>query len=325
MSSHGLWPCWSYRSFSRSVMTAPFCFRVSRLVTISVPPVCVPSTPHCPTLIPSFSSTSSPGALAPKRSMPIDSSAKVAPAERAGRLDGQYRHARRQQLRRGTDAPARRNGPSSAGSRHGRRHRVSGELLGGSDAHGDFAPGRERARRRDRRRRPRCRRRVSTAEPSVVTVMFWRLRINADGPSWRTTSTHAWIVSLASAGRITCRPGIARSAARCSIGWWVGPSSPTPTESWVNTKQTLAFDSDGQPDRRLHVVGEDEERAADREGRRRAWPCRPSTPPWRARGCRSGRSDHLGRWSTATWRGRAPCRCCPLRSAEPEIRPGRLS
>ena len=35
----------------------------------------------------------------------------------------------------------------------------------------------------------------------------------------------------ASAGRITCRPGMARSEASCSTGWWVGPSSPTPTES----------------------------------------------------------------------------------------------
>ncbi len=33
-------------------------------------------------------------------------------------------------------------------------------------------------------------------------------------------------------------PGIARSAARCSIGWWVGPSSPRPIESCVHTKVT---------------------------------------------------------------------------------------
>ena len=29
--------------------------------------------------------------------------------------------------------------------------------------------------------------------------------------------------------------GSPRSAARCSIGWWVGPSSPRPIESWVQT------------------------------------------------------------------------------------------
>ena len=43
-------------------------------------------------------------------------------------------------------------------------------------------------------------------------------------------------VSFASAGRNTWRFGIARSAIRCSTGWWVGPSSPSPTESCVQTK-----------------------------------------------------------------------------------------
>jgi hypothetical protein len=37
--------------------------------------------------------------------------------------------------------------------------------------------------------------------------------------------------SLASPERSTIRPGIARSDASCSIGLWVGPSSPTPIES----------------------------------------------------------------------------------------------
>jgi hypothetical protein len=41
--------------------------------------------------------------------------------------------------------------------------------------------------------------------------------------------------SLASAGRMVIRPGMARSEGSCSTGWWVGPSSPTPMESWVNT------------------------------------------------------------------------------------------
>jgi hypothetical protein len=34
--------------------------------------------------------------------------------------------------------------------------------------------------------------------------------------------------------RITITPGMARKEASCSIGWWVGPSSPTPIESCVN-------------------------------------------------------------------------------------------
>ena len=76
---------------------------------------------------------------------------------------------------------------------------------------------------------------------------------------------HAATVSLASAGRMTCRKGIARSVASCSTGWWVGPSSPTPTESWVNTKTTLAWLMRRQAHRRAHVVEEDEERAAGGE------------------------------------------------------------
>ena len=48
----------------------------------------------------------------------------------------------------------------------------------------------------------------------------------------------ASVVSVASAGRSTTRPGIARSAARCSTGWCVGPSSPSATESCVQTHVT---------------------------------------------------------------------------------------
>ena len=50
-----------------------------------------------------------------------------------------------------------------------------------------------------------------------------------------STVRHAHAVSFASAGRTTSRPGIARSEASCSIGWCVGPSSPTPIESCVKT------------------------------------------------------------------------------------------
>jgi hypothetical protein len=46
---------------------------------------------------------------------------------------------------------------------------------------------------------------------------------------------HASAVSLKPAGRTTLMLGVARSAASCSIGWCVGPSSPTPIESCVNT------------------------------------------------------------------------------------------
>ena len=57
------------------------------------------------------------------------------------------------------------------------------------------------------------------------------------GASVRAIATRqAAAASVASAGRMVTRSGIARSPARCSIGWWVGPSSPSATESCVKTK-----------------------------------------------------------------------------------------
>jgi hypothetical protein len=44
---------------------------------------------------------------------------------------------------------------------------------------------------------------------------------------------HASTTSFASPGRMSTSPGVARKPASCSIGWWVGPSSPTPIESCV--------------------------------------------------------------------------------------------
>ena len=61
----------------------------------------------------------------------------------------------------------------------------------------------------------------------------------AVGPFLRfMASFQASTTSLASAGRTTHMPGMARSEASCSTGWWVGPSSPRPMESWVNTNTT---------------------------------------------------------------------------------------
>ena len=52
------------------------------------------------------------------------------------------------------------------------------------------------------------------------------------------------------AGRRSIRPGMARSEARCSTGWWVGPSSPTPMEScvymWI-TGSSISADSRSAP------------------------------------------------------------------------------
>ena len=68
---------------------------------------------------------------------------------------------------------------------------------------------------------------------------FWRVSAMATGPSVRVSAAcQAATVSRGSAGRQTCRFGIVRSAATCSTGWWVGPSSPTKMESCVNTNVT---------------------------------------------------------------------------------------
>ena len=42
-------------------------------------------------------------------------------------------------------------------------------------------------------------------------------------------------VSIKSAGLKTFKFGIDLRLVNCSIGWWVGPSSPKPIESWVKT------------------------------------------------------------------------------------------
>ncbi len=66
----------------------------------------------------------------------------------------------------------------------------------------------------------------------------------AGAPLWPRMTRQASAVSLASQGRSVIRPGMALSAVSCSIGWWVGPSSPTPMESWVKMKVTGSSISD---------------------------------------------------------------------------------
>ena len=62
------------------------------------------------------------------------------------------------------------------------------------------------------------------------------------GPSVRSTEcTQPTSVSTVSHGRQTSMLGIMRRVAVCSTGWWVGPSSPRPMESWVNTWITRCF------------------------------------------------------------------------------------
>ncbi len=66
----------------------------------------------------------------------------------------------------------------------------------------------------------------------------WRVNTSAVGRCRCSMANfHASRTSFASAGRSASMLGIARSAAAmCSTGWWVGPSSPTPMLSCVNTE-----------------------------------------------------------------------------------------
>ena len=76
------------------------------------------------------------------------------------------------------------------------------------------------------------------------TGTFCRVRHSPAGPFGRSRmARQATAVSLASAGLTTSRPGMARSAHRCSTGWWVGPSSPRPMESCVQMKVDGSLDS----------------------------------------------------------------------------------
>ena len=55
------------------------------------------------------------------------------------------------------------------------------------------------------------------------------------GPFVLRAISQASAVSTISAGLIRFKFGVARKIAKCSTGWWVGPSSPNPIESCVKT------------------------------------------------------------------------------------------
>ena len=63
-----------------------------------------------------------------------------------------------------------------------------------------------------------------------------------EGPSRRSIADfQATADSTVSQGRQVCILGVERRAVSCSTGWCVGPSSPRPMESWVNTKMDCCF------------------------------------------------------------------------------------
>ena len=197
------------------------------------------------------------------------------PAEAHAGLDRERRHAGRQHVDavRRSDCCSNRSHDGIDTTRTDDALRVA-EQLARRDAHLHLGAGADehevevgrRLRRRARTRRAGTPTGARSAVPSS-TGTFWRVRISAVGPSPSRCTRHAAATSLASAGRMTRSPGIARSDASCSIGWWVGPSSPTPTESCVQTKQTLVCMIDSEPHRGPHVVAEHEERADDRAAR----------------------------------------------------------
>ena len=116
--------------------------------------------------------------------------------------------------------------------------------------------------------------------------------------------------------------GVARSMARCSIGWWVGPSSPTPDAVVGEDVGDRQAHERRQAHRRAHVVDEHEEGGHVRADRRRARPCRwpiaamacSRTPKWKLRPA----------GVTACWSGTSLIRVLfeGARSAEPPISVG---
>ena len=65
---------------------------------------------------------------------------------------------------------------------------------------------------------------------------FWRdSAISAGACVLRSAAQYAADVSLPSAGRHRYMLGVVRRDSMISTGWWVGPSSPKPMESWVAT------------------------------------------------------------------------------------------
>ena len=118
--------------------------------------------------------------------------------------------------------------------------------------------------------------RRARSRPAIVAICagvalrangrFWRVSSSAVGPSLRSSAAaQATAVSTVSHGRQTSRFGIRRRLAACSTDWCVGPSSPRPIESCVNTKIDAQLHQRRHAQRVARVVGEREEGAAVRD------------------------------------------------------------
>ncbi len=268
---HGL-PC------PPRLAVAPHCSRAASATWSAVKPNCC-------------SSVLDAGADAPKLRMAMISPSRpgvAVPAERRRRLD---RDARRDRRRQHAVAIGRRPAPRTAPSDGIETTRAltpsPRQLLARLHAQRDLAaacairitsgcrPRRRRARRR-RARGPRPAR--SWSRSSVGSA--WRDRTRRSGRSraaQRDAPGLGGLVGVAGADHASGR-GIARSAASCSIGWWVGPSCAEADGVVGEDVDHRQLHQRGQADRRPHVVAEDQE-GAERRGAGRRAPCRWRSPP----------------------------------------------
>ena len=112
---------------------------------------------------------------------------------------------------------------------------------------------------------------------------------------------------------------MARRPARCSTGWWVGPSSPRPMEVVGHHVDHPDAHQGPQPDRRAANSRRRPGRCRRRGSPRRAAPCRSWPPPCRARARRSGRSGRRSRARRTQLMPLTRVLLEPVRSAEPPI------
>ena len=157
---------------------------------------------------------------------------------------------------------------------------------------------------------------------------------------WSCIDDPPGLGDLVRVGRAGTRagPGIARSDASCSTGWWVGPSSPTPIESCVKMWITGISISAESRIGAARVVGEDQEarperpqlreRQAVRDRRRRVLADRRSGGcARRGRRARSRPRRRTSGASSSTARGRPRRRAATARACATAFStwPGRVA
>ena len=180
-------------------------------------------------------------------------------------------------------------------------------------------------RPRPAHRRPRAVR--FCRECFVRTVRrFCRVSASTDGVrSLASASSHASAVSTVSAGRKTFRFGVARSIARCSTGWCVGPSSPSPIESCVKHIDDPHPHQRREPRSPRAHSPRSRGTCRHRGSPRHAPRSRSSPPPSRARGCRSGCTARRGSRRRTTPSPLVSVLFDPVRSADPPSVSGTLA